>query len=338
MDGFEFHRNSTDQDSAKRMALVRGGFLVWSLTWHDLEAALGRGDSAADILGEDDGQMARLQKTLDDRWDSALIRQRLSEPSLNLLIRYLQNPAPEQWKRAVFTELLRLFRPLEMQSAEMKRLFTEAALQLPEALREALSDLPSKTAFAGRGTWRHGPPDFAQLFLALPHTALPRTGNEAPKPDEMVVALHLDDAAQSEDQDYRRDWNGALRLFNLLQFLPNSWWTTALGVERHSYPEFPERKPVEAMPGQSDWEEAMSLAAAELHSVMKALASMVFPAPEVGFELTNATGLVVAEAELAWAAKLIAVLLPHQDQQAFLAAGWRTFPPGAADLATALAD
>ena len=41
MDGFEYHRDSTDQDSAKRMALVRAGFLVWSLTWHDLEVAFG---------------------------------------------------------------------------------------------------------------------------------------------------------------------------------------------------------------------------------------------------------------------------------------------------------
>ena len=31
-DGFEFHRDATDDDSLKRMALVRAGFLVWSLT------------------------------------------------------------------------------------------------------------------------------------------------------------------------------------------------------------------------------------------------------------------------------------------------------------------
>ena len=44
MDGFEFHRKKTGEDSAKRMALVRAGYLVWSLTWHDLEIVLGTGD------------------------------------------------------------------------------------------------------------------------------------------------------------------------------------------------------------------------------------------------------------------------------------------------------
>ena len=53
MDGFEFHRDSTDQDSVKRMALVRAGFLVWSLTWHDLDVAFGKAAEAVDFLDEE---------------------------------------------------------------------------------------------------------------------------------------------------------------------------------------------------------------------------------------------------------------------------------------------
>ena len=49
MDGFEYHLDSTDQDSVKRMALVRAGFLVWSLTWHDLEIAFGKAVEAVDF-------------------------------------------------------------------------------------------------------------------------------------------------------------------------------------------------------------------------------------------------------------------------------------------------
>ena len=41
MDGFEYHRDTTADDSRKRMALARAGFQVWSLAWQDLEVAFG---------------------------------------------------------------------------------------------------------------------------------------------------------------------------------------------------------------------------------------------------------------------------------------------------------
>ena len=65
MDGFEYHRDSTDQDSAKRMALVRAGFLVWSLTWHDLEVAFGKAAESVDLL-EDPGERKRSSVGVED--------------------------------------------------------------------------------------------------------------------------------------------------------------------------------------------------------------------------------------------------------------------------------
>ena len=120
MDGFEYHRDRTGEDSAKRLALVRAGYLVWSLTWHDLEAVLGKGDDALDVLdvlGDDDGHMAKLQRTLDARWGTGSVRSRLAQPSFRLLVRFLRNPDADGWKRAVFTRLLGLFEPADMQSA-----------------------------------------------------------------------------------------------------------------------------------------------------------------------------------------------------------------------------
>ena len=49
-DAFEFHRDATDDDSLKRMALVRAGFLVWSLTWHDLEFVFRKAPDVPDLL------------------------------------------------------------------------------------------------------------------------------------------------------------------------------------------------------------------------------------------------------------------------------------------------
>ena len=328
MDGFEFHRDRTDEDSVKRLALAGAGYLVWSLTWHDLEAVLGKSDDALDVLGGDDGHMAKLQRALDALWDTGSIRSRLGEPSLELLVRYLRNPDTRAWKRAVFTHLLGLFQPADMQSAVLKREFADAvARELPSMTRDVIGELPEETAFAGRGKWRGTPPDFAQVFLALPLTAV-----EPPEPDKLIVTVHLDDAARSADRDYRRAWNGVLRLYNLLQFLPNGWWTTALGVRRDSYPEFTAPEPGVSPPYLREWAEAMSLADVALHSAMEALAVADIPPPEIGFELVDSAGEVIAEAELAWEAERGAVLLAEQEPQPFAEAGWRTFRADAPDL------
>ena len=331
MDGFEHHRDRTGEDSAKRLALVRAGYLVWSLTWHDLEAVLGKGDDALDVLdvlGDDDGHMAKLQRTLDARWGTGSVRSRLAQPSFRLLVRFLRNPDADGWKRAVFTRLLGLFEPADMQSALLKRKFTEAAAEaLPPMVQEVLGALPEETAFAGRGSWRDTPPDLARVFLALPLAAV-----DPPNPDQLVVALHLDDSARSADQDYRRTWNGVLRLYNLLQFLPNAWWTTTSGVRRDSYPEFATPEPEVTAAYPREWADAISLADVELRTTMEALAARGVLPPEVGFELIDAAGEVSAEAELAWEAERGVILLADQEGRRFAQAGWRTFQADAPDL------
>ena len=332
MDGFEYHRQRTGEDSAKRWALARAGCLVWSLTWHDLETVLGTGSDAVDVLGDDDGRMGKLQRTLDTRWDTGSLRDRLADPSLELLVRYLQNPGTEGWKRAVFTRLLGLFEPGNMTTADLEREFSYAiAATMPPMLRDAFGTLPDETARAGRGGWRNTAPAHTYLFAAVPLAAVDR-----PDPDSMMVALHLDDSTPSAQQDYRREWNGVLRLCNLLQFLPNGWWTTASGVEHDLYPELPLPEPDVETPERGEWTVAMSLADARLHSTMKALAAGSIPPPDIGFELAGPEGEVVAEAELAWEAERGAVLLAPEAQQPFAGAGWRTFPANATDLAEAI--
>ena len=341
MDGFEYHRGTTDDDSAKRMALVQAGFLVWSLTWHDLEVALGKGDDALDVLG-DAAHMADVQQELDRRWGTGLVRSRLDEPSLKLLIRYLQKPDAEAWKRAVFTDLLRLFDPDDMTSASLREAFIAASAQLAPEFWEAVVDLAG-LAFAGRGKWRGTAPDrFVQVLLAMPLVSM-----VTPWPEELMVVVDLDDAAQSEAKEYGRAWNGVLRLYNLLQFLPRSRWTTTLGVRRDVYPEFAPTaramgvfaptQPEWAAGVSWEWAEAITLAAEELRPALRELAEWASP-PQVGFEMTDSSGRVVAEAELAWEAGRVAVVLSAEGRVLFEQAGWRVFQADDADLATRLRD
>ncbi len=75
----------------------------------------------------------------------------------------------------------------------------------------------------------------------------------------------------------------------------------------------------------ADWTEVMALVAAPLRPALLALAKDGLPPPEVGFELQGPGGEVVAEAELAWEAMRIAVLLGGTASSAFAEAGWRVF-------------
>ncbi len=343
-DGFEFHRDTTDADSLKRMALIRAGFLVWSLTWHDLEFVFSKAADVPDLLagvkaGDD---MVPLQQKLDARWDTAGLRSRLAEPTLLLLVNYLRAPEPARWKQAVFTALFDLFDRQTMLSGALRASIDRATAEaLPGQVREALGDLPPPVAMAGIGAWHGTAPAFFDLCAAFPLAAV-----QQGDPDAASVVVHLhDDKASRESDGYRRVWNGVLRLFTLLQFLPGAWWMTRVGVERDVYPEFPPapEAPAAAGPAEElsaeDWKNAVELAAPEVHALLGELSTRGAPVPEVGFELLDTRGAVLAEAELGWPAYEVAVLLPDQKVHAtaFERARWRVFTSGAEDLAESVA-
>ena len=87
-----------------------------------------------------------------------------------------------------------------------------------------------------------------------------------------------------------------------------------------------------------DWQDAIELAAPEVHDLLRELSVRGAPVPEVGFELVGTGGAILAEAELAWPEHEIAVLLADHVEQvaAFEQAGWRVFMTGAGDLAQVL--
>ena len=344
-DGFEFHRDATDADSLKRMALVEAGRvprLVAHLARPD-EFVFGKAPDVPDLLAgaKAGGDMATLQRKLDDRWNTAVLRSRLVEPTLVLLVNYLRAPEPARWKQAVFTALFGLFDRERMLSDALRVGCDRAAADaLPGQVRDALSELPPPVAVAGIGAWIGTDPAFFDLFTAFPLAAV-----EQGDPDAAVVAVHLqDDHANCQSDGYRRVWNGVLRLFTLLQFLPGAWWTTRTGVERDVYPEFPPSAESPAPPrlasglSDEDWESATELATPEVHDILGELSGRSVPVPEVGFELVGAGGAVLAETELGWPAHRVAVLLANRqaDLAAFRAAGWQAFTTVGDDLAETL--
>ena len=87
------------------------------------------------------------------------------------------------------------------------------------------------------------------------------------------------------------------------------------------------------------WMEAMELVDPRLRGLLNGLFRRRVPAPVVGFELARDTGAVLAESELAWPARKIAVLLAeHREWNVpFEKAGWRVFQGDAEKLREAVA-
>jgi|GEM_PF-2930268 len=83
------------------------------------------------------------------------------------------------------------------------------------------------------------------------------------------------------------------------------------------------------------WAEAFEYAAPECEALLTACRAAGTAAPVVGYELANAAGRVTGQAELAWPAAKVAVLLNDESTAAFAPAGWQTF--ASADLAEVLA-
>ena len=369
MDGFEYHRDRVDDDSVKRMALVRAGFVVWSATWDDVRVVLGEVEAPGSLFrGADRPEaIAAVQETLDARWGISELRSALEAPTLTLLGRYLARPDVALWERAVFTALLGEFDPADMGSADLARRFGDAiratlpemavdVLNLPAAAGGPGTRAPDALVFAGGGRWRDGEmaasggdvacaPD---LFLAMPPTALQRFD-----PDAMYAAVHLHDDEEARAQDgFQGAWNRSLRTFNLLQFLPLTLWSTTRGSEAGRYnglsgasKQWPgdasvaEPEAVEDTVASEAWADALRFAAAALRADLLHLRERGVPPPEVGLELTGLKGTVLGQAELAWPGRRIAVLMDDQtsDRAAFELRGWHVLLVSADDLAESIA-
>jgi rRNA maturation endonuclease Nob1 len=74
-----------------------------------------------------------------------------------------------------------------------------------------------------------------------------------------------------------------------------------------------------------EWDAIAHLVDKDASPLIHELAKTDIPLPEVGYELTNAKRMSIAEAELAWPKLKVAYLLDHQIEdckKTFKAAGW----------------
>jgi DEAD/DEAH box helicase domain-containing protein len=149
-------------------------------------------------------------------------------------------------------------------------------------------------------------------------------------PGSLRVAVSLDDGEEMLEDD----WRAFLRGMNLFQFVEGASFFAVSGVESGEYEALrPVAAPfpvIEPDPGEArQWREAFDLLEYRegMWPVFEELRGAGWPAPSMGVDVAGESGAVLAQPEVAWPERRIALLTVEGagDGPALEAAGWRVF-------------
>lgn len=148
----------------------------------------------------------------------------------------------------------------------------------------------------------------------------------------------LDDTISSRTEKYEQEWNGFWQFFNVMQFNERFIAVSQQGLDNHGYIGLPQLSPqmtseyiapLESTGENDPWSEVKSILFDEESIALVDLlkqANLQIP-DEVGFELTDISGEVIAEIELAWIDKKVAFLTKEQESNSIMIEkmGWNVF-------------
>jgi DEAD/DEAH box helicase domain-containing protein len=317
-DGWQYHKGIVAEDLAKRMAIAKSGrFSVWTLTWEDIEAAL-HATPAPDATPWDElllGPAAEVVARLCDAQGIA---------ALTAFHRLLPFQQLHRRLAGMRHEALRSLAGV-LAVAMLVPHGDDAALQALRqgAFHRRLDDYGLLPDTSGH-RWSHRSWGVAVQWLAgLSPQQLQQwmTGQASASVEPVVLAQWQPE--DGPDAELQRRWRQLWQCLNLLLPMRHLW---------AGHAEMPGLSGLQASPAlrqaqqtfNERWQTALDLTSPQVHAWLLALARAGSAFPDIGFELTDERGRVLAEAELAWPDLQVAVLLPeYQDDAAhFEAQGW----------------
>ncbi len=328
-DGFRFHRDHVGKDMLQRMALARTGrWTVWSLSAEDIESAwTGGSDHYSQILGVRGSRQEKGRRQYMERLGIAPMVEWDGMDSFRLLIRHLVTPGSERWRWTAYA------------AAEVIACFAGSAVASRRDWLGRLQELvPGDILFELEGLELgglladHKAPSWTSGFRLL--AAADQEDLLRAEFSRLVLIGWLDDSRLGREHSaFRRTWNGYLRLYNLLQHLPQTYFVSAHDRDVLSFQALFPAAAVAAteLPAADqapEWQEFKEFLADPAQQVLlDRLRAAGCPLCEVpGFELAVGN-CVIAEAELAWPGLRLALLREGQSRFApiFAGLGWRTF-------------
>lgn len=314
-DGWAYHKGSLREDALKRSALVSSGrYWVWSVTHNDVAAAL-KGNLDTDMdsplvsMSRHDG--ANAPATVPRAQEKAFTHHAVAK-----LLMWLATPpmasadgAVKQLQRNALWHGFLLVPSKENQRTACNELLGQWAPRLPEHLKVLPAGLVPSVAKASGICLQFGgwPMNVAKVGLD------DLTDWQAPG------VLVLDDLASAGEEQLHLAWRLWLHLFNTLQTLPGMWLVTSSGLDAQDHMPLSvvptsahAAQPAHQAALNSVWDAVLRQALQPLHTGLKALATAGAQAPEVGAELADEKGKVVADAELCWPHAKVVVLREDQ--------------------------
>jgi DEAD/DEAH box helicase domain-containing protein len=324
-DGWSYHKDIARQDALKRSALVSSGqYWVWSVTHQDVSAALERKpdtdlDSPLVSMCRHDGSRGpeQVPRAQEKAYTHHAVTRLLAWLAMAPGAGEIDSAVEAQQRNAAWLGFLQLPKtPEDRSAAEVQR--ANWLPQCPLPVREPGKGYAPLTSPAHRvvswlGWW--------PMVLA---NGIPTSG-----PWQAPGIVLLDEAAAQDETALHEAWRRWLQLYNTLQFMRGCLLVTASGLAAHDYEAVavtaaaapPPAQPAGQAALQGAWQQVMEATLTELAEGLKRLAQSGATPPEVGLELADAKGRIVADAELTWPEHRLAVL---RADQADLAEAWRT--------------
>ena len=294
-DGFSFHEERIDTDSAQRMAIVRShNYISWSLTWEDIDEF---GKKKPQYKYTDFLDEKYLGKYKDIHKEGTSF---LKKTNMELLIELLSDSNLNSWSKraeAISTSMIKA--PYDINNTILQK-------SLSEELYSSIFNEDTKY-FAGT----YDDSDVSILSLG-DFTKLSK--NDFTK---NIFIVHLKDKFTRIEF---KSWAGILRMYNLLQFLECSLFTTQKGIDDALYDVIDFH--FKSSDTNADWSLVYEDVLDEAKTLVKALSkNNEIPLPNVGEEIVDDNDTVLGEAELVWNTFKVAVTIDEH----FEAKGWTMF-------------
>ncbi len=321
-DGFAYHvrpdmsQGGIADDILKRRSIIQSSkFTVWSIVWDDVKAF--ENDENLDFHFFSPHQVAFMDQSLNAS-GSKLPRNLLKKNALDLLLALLTYPESDTWIQVASLLSLAALRPprpmLAGQVLEQKTMDLRTSADFPDLSIPA--GAPSGDHYYNILT-KNG----SHLLVDVPAKAV-----QNKQIAEFTLTLRLEDQQSERSQDiFRKDWHQFWQLTNLLQFLPGFAPVSAEFIQLNAAQPVAEPPLTAAVP--EAWSSAFEFSAQEVHALLAACQAAGLSVPDVGYELVDSSGKIMASAEVAWEVLQTAVFLPDVDAecQSFANAGWHTF-------------
>ena len=332
-DGFIYHKDKVADDTLKREAIRRSGrYRVWALSWRDVQSVFQtQGDYMTQTLAPEKmpSGAKMYQPTVSAAKADVLKPGKMS--TFDLLMRYLDmEDAEKLFEAQARAYSLSLLEPTKAANTLAFVDWNDVVGKANNQIHFTEDEFVQPGTFFG--TWIPRSTDTHLYVYAGILAATMKSDKNAP----VSVCVLLDDRADSRTDKYEQEWNGFWQFFNVMQFAKQFVAICNTGLDTHAYVALPygqsDTVAEDTAPAQrasEGWAEIRELLFdEETVKIADSLEEKGIAAPEeAGYELTDDSGEVIAEIELAWIKKKIGYMTTDQqvDRDKAMNAGWKIF-------------